>query len=238
MAIKLSDNTHNGAKIRVVGVGGGGGNVLNSMLDKGIEGVEFIAVNTDTQALQMNNAEKKIQIGRGITKGLGTGMKDEIGYKAVEESRDEIEEALEGSDMVFVTAGMGGGTGTGGAPAVARIARSMGALVIAIVTKPFTFEGKPRMELANRGLEKLKNEVDSLIIIPNQNILSIISKDLPKNRAFELADRVLYNAARGISKIITDTGEINVDFSDGRTIMEDMGDAMIGTGIAIGENRS
>ncbi|MCB0725969.1 MAG: cell division protein FtsZ [Ignavibacteriae bacterium] len=238
MAIKLSDNTHNGAKIRVVGVGGGGGNVLNSMLDKGIEGVEFIAVNTDTQALQMNNAEKKIQIGRGITKGLGTGMKDEIGYKAVEESRDEIEEALEGSDMVFVTAGMGGGTGTGGAPAVARIARSMGALVIAIVTKPFTFEGKPRMELANRGLEKLKNEVDSLIIIPNQNILSIISKDLPKNRAFELADRVLYNAARGISKIITDTGEINVDFADVRTIMEDMGDAMIGTGIAAGENRA
>ncbi|HMQ67996.1 MAG TPA: cell division protein FtsZ [Ignavibacteria bacterium] len=238
MAIKLSDNTHNGAKIRVVGVGGGGGNVLNSMLDKGIDGVEFIAVNTDSQALQMNNAEKKIQIGRGITKGLGTGMKDEIGYKAVEESRDDIEEALEGSDMVFVTAGMGGGTGTGGAPAVARIARSMGALVIAIVTKPFTFEGKPRMELANRGLEKLKNEVDSLIIIPNQNILSIISKDLPKNRAFELADRVLYNAARGISKIITDTGEINVDFADVRTIMEDMGDAMIGTGIAAGENRA
>jgi len=238
MAIKLSDSIHSGAKIRVVGVGGGGGNVLNSMLDKGIEGVEFIAVNTDTQALQMNSAEKKIQIGRGITKGLGTGMKDEVGYKAVEESRDEIEEALEGSDMVFVTAGMGGGTGTGGAPAVARIARSMGALVIAIVTKPFTFEGKPRMELANRGLEKLKNEVDSLIIIPNQNILSIISKDLPKNRAFELADRVLYNAARGISKIITDTGEINVDFADVRTIMEDMGDAMIGTGIATGENRA
>lgn len=238
MAIKLSDSIHSGAKIRVVGVGGGGGNVLNSMLEKGIDGVEFIAVNTDAQALQMNTAEKKIQIGRSITKGLGTGMKDEIGYKAVEESRDEIEEALEGSDMVFVTAGMGGGTGTGGAPAVARIARSMGALVIAIVTKPFNFEGKPRRELAERGVEKLKNEVDSLIIIPNQNILSLVTKDLTKNLAFELADRVLYNAARGISKIITDTGEINVDFADVRTIMEDMGDAMIGTGIASGANRA
>lgn len=238
MAIKLSDNTHNGARIRVVGVGGGGGNVLNSMLDKGIEGVEFIAVNTDSQALQMNSAERKIQIGRGITKGLGTGMKDEIGYKAVEESRDEIEEALAGSDMVFVTAGMGGGTGTGGAPAVARIARSMGALVIAIVTKPFKFEGKPRMEMANRGLEKLKNEVDSLIIIPNENIVKLVNKDATKRQAFELADRVLYNATKGISKIITDTGEINVDFADVRTIMEDMGDAMIGTGVAAGENRA
>lgn len=238
MAIKLSDNTHNGARIRVVGVGGGGGNVLNSMLNKGIEGVEFIAINTDSQVLKMNSAEKKIQIGRGLTKGLGAGMKDEIGYKAVEESRDEIEEALAGSDMVFVTAGMGGGTGTGGAPAVARIARSMGALVIAIVTKPFKFEGKPRMEFANRGLEKLKNEVDSLIIIPNENILKLVNKDATKTQAFELADRVLYNATKGISKIITDTGEINVDFADVRTIMEDMGDAMIGTGIAAGENRA
>lgn len=238
MAIKLVTNNHNGAKIRVVGVGGGGGNVLNSMVDKGIEGVEFIAINTDAQALEKNYAENKIQIGRSITKGLGTGMEEEVGYKAVEESRTEIEEALSGSDMVFVTAGMGGGTGTGGAPAVARIARSQNALVVAIVTKPFHFEGKPRMDLANKGLEKLKNEVDSMIIIPNQNILRLISKDATKRQAFELADRVLYNATKGISRIITETGEINVDFADVRTIMKDMGDAMIGTGVASGENRA
>ncbi len=238
MAIRLANDTHRGAKIRVVGVGGGGSNVVSSMVDKGIEGVEFIAVNTDAQALEKNNAEIKIQVGRGLTKGLGTGMQEDVGFKAVEESRQEIEETLEGSDMVFVTAGMGGGTGTGGAPAVARIARSMGALVVAIVTKPFHFEGKPRMELALKGLEKLKNEVDSMIIIPNQNILRLITKDATQIQAFELADRVLYNATKGISRIITDTGDINVDFADVRTIMKDMGDAMIGTGIAAGENRA
>ena len=238
MAIKLANNDHKGAKIRVVGVGGGGGNVLNSMVNKGIEGVEFIAVNTDTQALNTNLAEHKIQIGRNLTKGLGTGMQDEVGLKAIEESREEIEEVLSGSDLVFVTAGMGGGTGTGGAPPVARIARSMGALVIAIVTKPFNFECKDRMELALKGLEKLKNEVDSLIIIPNQNILRLVSKDATRAQAFELADRVLYNATKGISKIITDTGIINVDFADVRTIMKDMGDAMIGTGVAAGDNRA
>lgn len=238
MAIKLVTNNLNGAKIRVVGVGGGGGNVLNSMVDKGIEGVEFMAINTDAQALEKNLAETKIQIGRSLTKGLGTGMDEEIAFKAVEESRSEIEDALAGSDMVFVTAGMGGGTGTGGAPAIARVARSIGALVVAIITKPFHFEGKPRMELANKGLEKLKNEVDSMIIIPNQNILRLISKDATKKQAFELADRVLYNATKGISKIITETGEINVDFADVRTIMKDMGDAMIGTGVATGDNRA
>lgn len=238
MPIKLVTHNHNGAKIRVVGVGGGGGNVLNSMVDKGIEGVEFLAINTDAQALEKNLAEIKIQIGKNLTKGLGTGMDDEIAFKAVEESRNEIEEVLAGSDMVFVTAGMGGGTGTGGTPAIARIARSIGALVVAIVTKPFHFEGKPRMEMAHKGLEKLKNEVDSMIIIPNQNILRLISKDATKRQAFELADRVLYNATKGISKIITETGEINVDFADVRTIMKDMGDAMIGTGVASGDNRA
>lgn len=238
MPIKLATGSHSGAKIKVVGVGGGGGNVLNSMVDKGIEGVEFIAINTDTQVLDVNKAELKIQIGRSLTKGLGTGMEEEIGYKAVEESRNEIENALEGSDMVFITAGMGGGTGTGGAPAVSRIAKSLGALVVAIVTTPFHFEGKPKMELAKRGLEKLKNEVDSLIIIPNQNITRLISKDATKHEAFDLANRVLFNAARGISKIITDVGDINVDFADVRTIMRDTGDAMIGTGLATGENRA
>lgn len=238
MAIRLVTNSQKGAKIKVVGVGGGGGNVLSSMVDKGIEGVEFIAINTDAQALEKNKAEIKIQIGKSLTKGLGTGMEDEIGFKAVEESRNEIEEVLAGSDMIFITAGMGGGTGTGGAPAVARIARSIGALVVAIVTKPFHFEGKPRMELALRGLEKLKSEVDSLIAIPNQNITKLITKDATKKQAFELADRVLYNATKGISKIITDTGDINVDFADVKTIMKDTGDAMIGTGLASGEGRA
>ena len=238
MAIKLAVNDHKGAKIRVVGVGGGGGNVLNSMVDKGIEGVEFIAVNTDAQALNVNLAEHKVQIGKKLTNGLGTGMNDELGFQAIEESREEIEEVISGSDLVFVTAGMGGGTGTGGAPAVARIAKSMGSVVIAIVTKPFGFEGKPRMEMANRGLEKLRNEVDNLIIIPNENILRLVSRDATKNQAFELADRVLYNATKGISKIITDIGIINVDFADVRTIMKGMGDTMIGTGIASGENRA
>lgn len=238
MPIRLALNNHNGAKIKIVGVGGCGCNVLNSMVDKGIDGVEYIAINTDSQALEVNKAEIKIQIGRNLTKGLGTGMEDDLGYKAVEESRNEIEEVLSGSDMVFVNAGMGGGTGTGGAPAVARIAKSLGALVVAIVTKPFNFEGKPRMELAIKGLEKLKNEVDSMIIIPNQNITKLISKDATKNEALELANRVLYNAAKGISKIITDIGDINVDFADVRTIMKDTGDAMIGTGIASGEGRA
>ncbi|MDZ4712609.1 MAG: cell division protein FtsZ [bacterium] len=238
MAIRLVNNNRNGARIKVVGVGGGGCNVLNSMVNKGIEGVEFVAINTDAQALEINKADTKIQIGRSLTKGLGAGMVEDIGFKAVEESRTEIEAELEGCDMVFVTAGMGGGTGTGGAPAVARIARSAGALVVAIVTKPFQFEGKPRMDLANKGLEKLKNEVDSMIIIPNQNIIRLITKDATSTQAFELADRVLYNATKGISRIITETGDINVDFADVRTIMKDMGDAMIGTGIAAGDNRA
>lgn len=238
MAIRLAVSDHTGAKIRVVGVGGGGGNVLNSMVDKGIEGVEFIAVNTDAQALSVNLAEHKVQIGKKLTNGLGTGMNDELGYQAVEESREEIEEVISGSDLVFVTAGMGGGTGTGGAPAIARIAKSMGAVVIAIVTKPFNFELRPRMEMANRGLEKLRNEVDNLIVIPNENILRLVNRDATKNQAFELVDRVLYNATKGISKIITDTGIINVDFADVRTIMRGMGDTMIGTGIASGENRA
>lgn len=238
MPIQLIPDNIDGAKIRVVGVGGGGGNIINSMVNKGIEGVEFIAVNTDAQALEISKANVKIQIGKNITKGLGTGMKDEIGMKAVEESRDALEKALAGSDMVFITAGMGGGTGTGGSPEVAHIAKSLNALVVAIVTKPFEFEGRPRMEMANQGLERLKEEVDSLIVIPNQKIFELISVDTDKRSAFELANKVLYNATKGISQIITKTGEINVDFADVRTIMKDMGDAMIGTGIAEGESRA
>ena len=238
MAIKLVENKTNGAKIKVVGVGGGGGNILNSMVSKGIEGVEFIAINTDAQALEKSKADVKIPLGNSITNGLGAGMKEEVGFKAVEESRDDIERALAGSDMVFITAGMGGGTGTGGAPAIAHIAKGMNALVVAIVTKPFAFEGKPRADLANIGIDKLKTEVDSLIVIPNEKILKLINKETTKKVAFELADRVLYNATKGISQIITKIGEINVDFADVRTTMKDMGDAMMGTGIASGENRA
>jgi len=238
MSIQLIPDSMNGAKIKVVGVGGGGGNIVNSMVNKGIEGVEFVAINTDTQALDVSKANIKIQIGKNITKGLGTGMKDDVGLKAVEENRDMIEKAIAGSDMVFVTAGMGGGTGTGGAPEVAHIAKSMNALVVAVVTTPFNFEGKPRMNLANLGLSRLKEEVDSLIVIPNQKILELINEETTKTQAFEFANKVLYNATRGISQIITKTGEINVDFADVRTIMKDMGDAMIGTGIADGENRA
>jgi cell division protein FtsZ len=238
MSIQLIPDSMNGAKIKVVGVGGGGGNIVNSMVNKGIEGVEFVAINTDTQALDVSKANIKIQIGKNITKGLGTGMKDDVGLKAVEENRDMIEKAIAGSDMVFVTAGMGGGTGTGGAPEVAHIAKSMNALVVAVVTTPFNFEGKPRMNLANLGLSRLKEEVDSLIVIPNQKILELINEETTISQAFEFANKVLYNATRGISQIITKTGEINVDFADVRTIMKDMGDAMIGTGIADGDNRA
>ncbi len=238
MPIRLLTNNLDGAKIRVVGIGGGGGNALNTMVEKGIEGVEFIAINTDSQALEKSLAHVKIQIGKNLTKGLGAGMRDDIGLKAVEENREEISRALEGSDMIFITAGFGGGTGTGAAPEIAHIAKSQNALVVAVVTKPFGFEGNPRMKLAEQGLLRLKDEVDSLIVIPNQKILQLISKDTTKKIAFEIADRVLHNATRGISQIITQPGEINVDFADVRTVMQNMGDAMIGTGIASGEGRA
>lgn len=236
--IKLVPTQMSGAKIKVIGVGGAGGNIINSMMDKGIDGVQFIAINTDAQALEMSQADVKIQIGKNITKGLGAGMKEDVGFKAVEESRDEIEKMLEGSDMVFITAGMGGGTGTGAAPAIAHIAKAMNTLVVAIVTKPFVFEGKPRMKLAESGVQKLSDEIDSLIVIPNERILDLVGKDTSEEDAFDLANRVLYNATNGISQIITKPGKINVDFADVRTIMKDKGEAMMGTGIATGEGRA
>lgn len=187
MSIQLLPNESNGAKIKVVGVGGGGGNILNSMVDKGIEGVEFIAINTDLQSLEISKADIKIQIGKNITKGLGTGANTALGDKAAEESRDEITRALTGSDMVFITAGMGGGTGTGASPLVAKIARSLDILVVSIVTKPFIFEGKPRMNSALDGIDKLKKEVDSLIVIPNERIRELIPDRATKNQALALA---------------------------------------------------
>jgi cell division protein FtsZ len=238
MSIQLLPNEGSGAKIKVVGVGGGGGNIVNSMINKGIEGVEFIVVNTDSQALEISKADIKIQIGKNITKGLGTGMKYDVGEKAAEETREEITKALAGSDMVFITAGMGGGTGTGASPIVAHVAKSLDALVVSIVTKPFHFEAKPRMRLAEDGIEKLRKNVDSLIIIPNQRILELMPRESTKEQAFAMANRVLYNATKGISQIITKTGEINVDFADVRTVMKNSGDAIMGTGIARGEGRA
>lgn len=238
MSIQLLPHELNGARIKVVGIGGGGGNILNSMVDKGIEGVEFIAINTDSQALEISKADVKIQIGKTITKGLGTGANTILGDKAAEESREEISRALTGSDMVFITAGMGGGTGTGASPLIAKLAKSLDILVVAIVTKPFGFEGNPRMNAALEGIEKLKREVDSLIVIPNQRIRELIHEKATKNQALALANIVLYNATKGISQIITKTGEINVDFADVKTTMKNTGDAIIGTGIANGEGRA
>lgn len=236
--IELDNSLAHGAKIRVVGVGGGGGNAVNCMIELGLQGVDFIAINCDLQALNRNNAPNKIQIGKNLTRGLGAGADPSIGQRAVEEDRDEIARALAGSDMVFITAGMGGGTGTGGAPVVASIAKSIGALIVAIVTKPFQCEGKKRMAQAEAGIEELKKHVDTLIVIPNQKLLSIVERNTPLPEAFKKANEILYNATRGISEIITVPGLINVDFADVRTIMREMGDALMGSGVASGENRA
>jgi len=236
--IELDNGFDRGAKIRVVGVGGGGGNAVNSMIKKGLHGVDFFAVNTDVQALQRNQAPNKIQIGKNLTHGLGAGADPTIGYRAVEEDREEIARALTGSDMVFVTAGMGGGTGTGGAPLVSNIAKSLGALVVGIVTRPFQCEGKKRTGQADQGIDELRKQVDTLIVIPNQKLLSIVERRTPLTEAFDIANSVLYGATRGISELITVPGLINVDFADVRTIMREMGDAVMGTGEATGENRA
>ena len=236
--IELDNGLDRGAKIRVVGVGGGGGNAINSMIDRGLHGVDFFAINTDLQALERNLASNKIQIGKNLTRGLGAGADPSIGHRAAEEDRDEITRALSGSDMVFITAGMGGGTGTGGAPMVANIAKSLGALVVGIVTRPFNCEGKKRAAQAETGLEELKKQVDTLIVIPNQKLLSIVDRNTPLKEAFDIANQVLYGATRGISELITVPGLINVDFADVRTVMREMGDAVMGSGIATGENRA
>ncbi len=236
--IELDDYYERGAKIRVVGVGGGGGNAINSMIAKGLHGVDFFAINTDLQALERNAAPNKVQIGKNLTRGLGAGADPTVGHRAVEEDRDEIARALAGSDMVFVTAGMGGGTGTGGAPLVANIAKSGGALVVGIVTRPFNCEGKRRNSQAEIGIEELKKQVDTLIIIPNQKLLTIVERTTPLQAAFDIANDVLYGATRGISEVITVPGLINVDFADVRTVMKEMGDAVMGTGVASGENRA
>lgn len=229
----------NVAKIRVVGIGGAGNNAINSMIHEAeVKGVDFIGVNTDAQALLLCQAVTKIQIGENITRGLGSGGNPEIGRKAAEESAEKLKEVLDGSDMVFLTAGMGGGTGTGATPILAKVAKEAGALTVAVATKPFLFEGTRRMVTAEGGLEELKDKVDTLIIIPNQRILEVVDKKLSLLEAFRVADSVLTHGVQGISELITVPGLINVDFADVKTIMSEAGSALMGIGIGVGENRA
>jgi len=226
------------ASIKVVGVGGGGGNALNNMIRSGLQGVEFVVANTDAQALQHNLAANKVQLGGEVTRGLGCGAKPELGRASAMEIRERLQALFEGTDMVFVTAGLGGGTGTGAAPVVAEVAKEMGALTVGVVTKPFLFEGRVRMKHAEAGLEELHRVVDTVITIPNQRLLALAGKDTSVRDAFRLADEVLFNAVRGISDLITIHGLINLDFADVRTIMNEMGVALMGTGVARGDERA
>lgn len=234
---ELKPDVETFAKIKVVGIGGSGGSAINRMIDK-IRGVEFIAVNTDAQALNRSSADKRIQIGIDTTKGLGAGMDPEVGAKSAEENLEEIEKSLEGADMVFITCGLGGGTGTGAAPIVADIARRNNSLTVAVVTKPFTFEGSQRKMIAERGLNELENKVDTIITIPNDRILNIIDRKTSVLDSFRIADEILHQGIQGISEIITIPGEVNVDFADVKRIMSDAGSALMGIGRATGEDRA
>ncbi len=226
------------AKIKVVGVGGSGNNAISRMIDAKIKGVEFVAINTDAQALHHSKAQEKVHIGKNLTKGLGAGMNPEIGRQAAEENRDEIQEVLKGADMVFVACGLGGGTGSGAAPIVAETAKELGALTVGVVTKPFAFEGSQRRSIAEEALENLKDRVDTLITIPNDKLLSIIDRQTTLVNAFRIVDDVLRQGVQGISDLITKPGIVNVDFADVRAIMEDSGSALMGIGIASGESRA
>lgn len=226
------------ANIKVVGVGGGGGNAVNRMISAGLQGVEFICVNTDVQALKYTNAENRLQIGAKLTRGLGAGANPEIGKKAAEESSDEILKCLQGADMVFITAGMGGGTGTGAAPVVAELAREVGALTVGVVTRPFSFEGKKRADQAERGIIELKQKVDTLIVIPNDRLMQVAGKDTSVTEAFRIADDVLRQGVQGISDLIAIPGLINLDFADVKTIMSQTGSALMGIGRATGDKRA
>jgi cell division protein FtsZ len=228
----------NGATIKVIGIGGGGGNAINNMINASLMGVDFIAANTDAQALEVSKAHTKLQLGVNITKGLGAGANPEIGRSAALEDADKIRQALEGTDMVFVTAGLGGGTGTGGAPVVAQIAKEIGALTVAVVTKPFNFEGRQRMQTADQGIKELKETVDTIITIPNNRLLSLAAKKATFLEMLKKADDVLLHAVKGISDLITIPGLINLDFADVKTIMSEMGMALMGTGMASGEDRA
>ncbi len=238
MTKKVKPDVESFARIRVVGVGGSGGNAVNHMISSHVVGVDFIAINTDGQDLHKSKAKRKIHIGKNLTRGLGAGMNVELGKQAAEETREDIQEAIKGSDMVFITCGMGGGTGTGGAPVVAKIARELGALTVGVVTRPFGFEGAQRMRLAEAGLTELRKAVDALIIIPNDKLLAIVSRETGIKNAFAMCDDILKQAVEGISDLITTTGIINVDFADVRTIMQNAGSALMGIGTAIGEHRA
>lgn len=229
---------HDGAKIIVVGVGGGGNNALNRMIDDGLEGVDFVAANTDSQDLEQSKASVKLQLGSEVTRGLGAGANPEIGYRAAEESRREIEDALKGADLVFVTCGMGGGTGTGAAPVIARIAKELGALTIGVVTRPFSFEGRQRSNSASQGIAELRDSVDSFVIIPNDRLLEVVGRETPILQAFKEADSVLKSAVQGISDLIVQPALINLDFADLKRTMKDKGTSLMGIGVASGENRA
>ena len=235
---ELMDSTNQTAVIKVVGVGGGGGNAVEHMVGANLDGVDFICANTDAQALSNSTARTTLQLGTEVTKGLGAGANPEIGRQAALEDRDRIMDVLEGSDMVFITAGMGGGTGTGAAPVVAQVAKEMGILTVAVVTRPFPFEGKKRSEIATDGISDLRQYVDSLITIPNEKLLSVLGRDISLLNAFKAANDVLLGAVQGIAELITRPGLINVDFADVRTVMSEMGMAMMGTGSGKGENRA
>ncbi|OAG27996.1 cell division protein FtsZ [Thermodesulfatator autotrophicus] len=237
MSFELLESEYQ-AKIKVIGVGGAGGNAVNNMISKGLRGVEFIVANTDYRVLDLSPAPVKIQLGKELTKGLGAGGNPEVGKEAAIEAENEIREALAGADMIFITAGLGGGTGTGAAPIVARISKELGALTIAVVTKPFSFEGKPRAKIAQKGFEELKREVDTIITIPNDRLRALASPKAKLLDMFRQADDVLYYAVRGISDLILFPGYVNLDFADVRAVMSEMGMALMGTGVASGENRA
>jgi cell division protein FtsZ len=238
MKLELVFEPHDSANIKVVGVGGAGGNAINRMIESGFAGVDFVAINTDAQALSCSLAATQIQIGKQLTHGLGSGGSPDVGRKAIQEDAEPVEAALRGSDMVFVACGMGGGTGTGASPAIAQMAKKAGALVVGVVTKPFLFEGQYRMRQAVEGLDLLRQEVDTAIVIPNQRLLAVASKNTPIREAFRIADDVLLRATKGVSDLITVPGLVNLDFADVKSVMTAMGDAVMGTGVGKGKNRA
>ncbi|WP_025412084.1 cell division protein FtsZ [Gemmatirosa kalamazoonensis] len=235
---EFEESATQNARMKVVGVGGGGGNAVNRMIDEHLEGVEFISVNTDAQALLSSKSDVKIQIGKKLTRGLGAGARPEIGRQAIDESRDEVLRVLQNADLVFITCGMGGGTGTGAAPVVCELAREAGALTVGIVTKPFLFEGRKRMRQAEQGIAEMRKHVDTMIVVPNERLLAVVGKGIPFQDALKKADEVLLHATQGISSLISVTGLVNVDFADVRTVMQNGGSALMGTGMGRGENRA
>ncbi|HEV7387945.1 MAG TPA: cell division protein FtsZ [Gemmatimonadaceae bacterium] len=238
MIFEFEESQSQNARMKVVGVGGGGGNAVNRMIEEHLEGVEFISVNTDAQALLNSKSDVKIQIGKKLTRGLGAGARPEIGKQAIDESREEVARAMHNADLVFVTCGMGGGTGTGAAPVLCELAREAGALTVGIVTKPFLFEGRKRMRQAELGIAEMRKNVDTMIVVPNERLLAVVGKGIPFQDALKKADEVLLHATQGISSLISVTGLVNVDFADVRTVMQEGGSALMGTGVGRGENRA